>query len=132
MVAKSCGLSFTFCWRLAATQLLVHFMLLKLTREIQAFSFLEAFLQPDHAQHTHSSVKLCFTGCPQCQHLSDLPCIPWSPLKSVLGITTMWISCAGACALLWDIPNPTLTLRLHKDHPHEPSQQPGFTLDQAP
>lgn len=94
-------------------------MFLKLTREIQAFTFLEAFLHPVHAQHMHSSVNLCFTGRPQCQHLSDLSCIPWSPLKSVLGTTTMWISCAGARALFWDIPNPILTLHLHEDHPHE-------------
>lgn len=87
------------------------------TREIQAFTFLEIFLQPDHAQHMHSSVNLCFIGSPQSQHLSRLSCIPWSPLKSVLGTTTMWICCAGARVLLWDIPNLTLILHLHRTIP---------------
>lgn len=87
------------------------------TREIQAFTFLEIFLQPDHAQHMHSSVNSCFIGSPQSQHLSGLSCIPWSPLKSVLGTTTTWICCAGARALLWDIPNLTLILHLHRTIP---------------
>lgn len=87
------------------------------TREIQAFTFLEIFLQPDHAQHMHSSVNSCFIGSPQRQHSSGLSCIPWSPLKSVLGTTTTWICCAGARALLWDIPNLTLILHLHRTIP---------------
>lgn len=66
--------------------------------------------------HKTCTAALTNTGSsvPQSQNMSDLSCIPWSPLKSVPGTTDMWIPCACACALLWDFPKPTLTQRLRK------------------
>ncbi|OPJ69668.1 hypothetical protein AV530_012661 [Patagioenas fasciata monilis] len=51
----------------------------------------------------------------QSQNTSDLSCIPWLALKSLLGTNDVWIPCACDCALPWDFPKPTLSHWAHKD-----------------